>query len=260
MKLIFKKGHKSHALRLLGILLGIIATIGIVGYFISSSTEQTSKVSFKAAGLKYKQQLRVESLQDLPIEEKQAPKKHVRKVLKKVLINGTDYFMSLKVNKTTNTSSKRVVKRPVDMMEMSSDLQLLSSFDCVKSIPTILLDYVSNMFVNEYGKSHTDIHFLHRFDEKLPLLKQFSINCDNKYSCSTLFQYDKQYGLKTTADNTYQKKDVFYCCPSVHNTTSETISNICKHAQTVARKSIFRESKASTFLGRVIELATYAIR
>ena len=236
-----------------------MALIGMIAYFISSSTEQTSKVSFKAAGVKYKEQLTVVSLPDTPIEEKQKPEKYERKVLKKVFVNGTEHLMSLKVKTSTNTSSKGVIKRPVNMMKMDSDLQLLSSFDCLKSIPTILLDYMSNMFVNEYGKSHNDFHFQYRIDETLPLLRQFSLNCDKDYNCSTLFQYDKGFGLKTTADSTYQQKDVFYCCPSVHDSTNETISSVCKHAQTIARKSIFRESKASSFLGRVIEFTTCAI-
>ena len=135
---------------------------------------------------------------------------------------------------------------------MSSDLQVLSSFDCVKSIPAVLLDYVSSMFLNQYGKSHTDFHFQQKIDETLPLLKQFNISCGIEQNCSTFFQYDKQYGLNTTADKTFQRKDVFYCCPSVHNLTNATISNVCNSAQAVAQKSIFRESKDSTFLGGVI--------
>ena len=56
LKLVFKKGHKSHALRLLGILLGVMGSIVMVAYFINYSTEQTNKVSFKAAGIKYREQ------------------------------------------------------------------------------------------------------------------------------------------------------------------------------------------------------------
>ena len=107
------------------------------------------------------------------------------------------------------------------------------------------------MFLSEYGRSHKDFHFQNKIDETLPLLKQFNINCGIDQNCSSSFQYDKQYGLNTTADNTFLRKDVFYCCPSVQSSTNETISNICKRAQTVVGKSVFRDSKDSTFLGRV---------
>ena len=234
-----------------------MASIGMVAYFINFSNEQTNKISFKAAGVKYKEQLTVVSPPDAPIEQKQRPRKYERTVLKKVFVNGTDYFMSLKAKELTNTSSNRVVNYPIaiETTEISSDLQVLSSFDCVKSIPTILLDYMSNMFVNEYGRSHSDFHSQNRIDETLPLLKHFNINCDADQNCSTLFQYDKQYGLNTTADNAYQRNELFYCCPNIHSSTNEKISNVCKHAQKIARKSVFRESKDSTFLEWVTELA-----
>ena len=132
--MVFKRGHKSQALRLLGVLFGVMASIGMVAYFMNFSTEQTKKVSFKAAGVKYKEQLTVVSLPDTPIEQKQRPKKYERTVLKKVFVNGTDYFMSLKVKELTNTSSNRVVKHPIETMKISSDLQVLSSFDCVKDL------------------------------------------------------------------------------------------------------------------------------
>ena len=110
------------------------------------------------------------------------------------------------------------------------------------------------MFVNEYGRSHKDFHSQNRIESTLPLLKQFNISCGSDQNCSSLFQYDKQYALNTTADNTYLRENVFYCCPSVHSTTNETISKVCKHAQTVAGKSVFRESKDPTFLGRVTKV------
>ena len=55
-------------------------------------------------------------------------------------------------------------------------------------------------------------------------------------------------------------EELFYCCPSVHNLTNETISEVCKRAQAIAGRSVFRESKESTFLEWVIELSTHVIR
>ena len=263
LKIVLKNGHKSNALRLLGVFMAAIASIGIVAYFINASTEQTNKVSFKAAGVKYREQYTAADIISLPdtyIEEKQTAEKYEQKILKKVFVNGTEFFMSVKNKKSTNLSLKRVEKQPVATanMEISSDLQVLSSFDCVKSIPKILLDYISNMFLIEYGKSHEDFHSQYTIDETLPLLKHFSINCDTDQNCSALFQYDKYHGLKTTTDKTYRRKEVFYCCPSVHSSTNETLSDVCQRAQTIVGKSVFRESKDSTFLGRVKERDTYA--
>ena len=256
LKLLFKKGHKSSATRLFAMIIIVFSSTGLIAYFINLSIEKTNKVSFKAAGVQYRKHftaVEVMRLPDTPIEERKTPRKNERKVLKKVLVNGTDYFMSIEVKKSSNSSLKRVVKHPMafEKMETSSDLQVLSSFDCGKSIPTVLLDYISNMFINEYGKSHGDFYFQQKVDETLPLLKELNINCGLDHNCSTSFQYDKQYGLQTTEDKTFHRKGVFYCCPSIHSLTNATISNVCKSAQTTTQKSIFRESNDSTFLGRV---------
>ena len=237
-------------------MLVLFASIGLVAYFINLSIEQTNKVSFKSAGVQYRKHFTavgVMSLPDTSIEKKQTLGKYERKVLKKVLVNGTDFYMPLKAKKSTKSLSKRVVKQHValEKFEKSSDLQVLSSFDCVKSIPKVLLDYISNMFLDEYGKAHKDFHSQQKIDNTLPLLKGLNINCGIDQNCSTSFQYDKQYGLNTTADNTFQREQVFYCCPSVHSVPNATISNVCKSAQAVAQKSTFRESKDHTFLGRV---------
>ena len=249
LKLTFKKGHKSLALRLLGVLLGFTALVGTIAYFISSSTEQTNKVSFKAAGLNYKKHFIVPGMLGIPdtsTEKIQTPEQKVQEILK-------NFFQALKDENSTNSSLTRETKQSEaeEKMEMDLDLQVISNFDCVKSVPSVLVNYLSTMFQNEYGRSHKDFHSQHKIDEPLPLLKQFNINCGIDQNCSSSFQYDKQYGLNTTADNTFLRKDVFYCCPSVQSSTNETISNICKRAQTVVGKSVFRDSKDSTFLGRV---------
>ena len=253
MKLFFKNGHKSFALRLLGILLGVTISVGIVAYFINSSNEQTSKVSFKAAGVKYKEHFIVPGVlsPDKLIDKKQTKKEQkVQEILE-------SFFQALEDENSTNSSLARDVKQSEDeeKMDIGLDLQILSSFDCVKSTPSVLLDYMSTMFVNEYGRSHKDIHSVHKIDQTIPLLNQFNINCGIDQNCSTLFQYDKQYGLQTSPDKTFKQNELFYCCPSVHSLTNVTMSNVCKRAQTVAQKSIFRESNDSTFLGRVIELS-----
>ena len=247
---------------MLWVILATIASSGMVAYFINSSTEQTNKVSFKGAGMKYKEQFtpnELLSLLDVPVEVKyrnitssstsMRDDKSQNSTNKNNLVSET-----LQVKNSTNSTLNTAEKLPIveENMKISSDLQVLSSFDCAKSIPTVLLDYISSMFLNEYGRSHEDFHYQNKIDETLPLLKNLSINCDIDQNCTTMFQYDKQYGLNTTADNTYQRKEVFYCCPSVHGLTNETISNFCRYAQTVAGKSIFRDSRDSSFLGRVI--------
>ena len=264
--MIFKKGHKSNALRLFGFILAIIATSAVVAYFLNNSTEQTNRVSYKAAGLKYKEQYTVADRLSLPVnliddESQNSKNKHnlVSKTQQSVQQLLKKFFQAVEDEKSTNSSLARETEQPnvVDMTEMSPDLQVLSSFDCVKSIPTVLIDYISTLFLNEYGKSHEDFHSQNRIDETIPLLKQLNINCGVGQNCSTMFQYDKQYGIDTTADNTFLSEGVFYCCPSVHSSPNETISNICKRGQTVTGKSVFRESKDSTFMGRAIELSTY---
>ena len=246
--MILEKGHKSSAFRLFGLLLIIMASIGLVAYFMNVSTEKTNKVSFQAAGVKYKKQfiaVDVKSLPEMPTEVKQRKNtpsskstrddKNTKSTYKKSLPNETESNRSsLEDESRTNLSLTRVAKQPEESIETGSDLQVLSSFDCVKSIPTVLLDYISNAFLNEYGRSHEDFHFQYETDKTLPLLKQFNINCDVDQNCSASFQYDKQYGLDTTADNTYRREKVFYCCPSAHSLSNETVSDICKRAQTVA--------------------------
>ena len=227
-----------------------MALAGIIAYFINYSTEQTNKVSFKAAGVKYKQHFKVSelsSLPDLPADKKQKPEQKKQKILKNV-------FQALNDGNSTNSSFTKELKQSQseENLEVGLDLQVFSSFDCVKSIPTVLLDYTSTMFRNEYGKSHKDFHSEYEIEETIPLLEKFNINCDIDQNCSALFQFDKHYGLHTSADKTFKRNELFYCCPSVHSLTNVTINNACKSAQTAARKSIFRESKDSTFLGGVI--------
>ena len=227
-----------------------MALAGIIAYFINYSTEQTNKVSFKAAGVKYKQHFKVSelsSIPDTPADKKQKPEQKKQKILKNV-------FQALNDANSTNSSFTKEVKQSQseENLEVGLDLQVFSSFDCVKSIPTVLLDYTSTMFRNEYGKSHKDFHSEYEIEETIPLLEKFNINCDIDQNCSALFQFDKHYGLHTSADKTFKRKELFYCCPSVHSLTNVTITNACKRAQTAAGKSIFRESKDSTFLGGVI--------
>ena len=227
-----------------------MALAGIIAYFINYSTEQTNKVSFKAAGVKYKQHFKVSelsSIPDTPADKKQKPEQKKQKILKNV-------FQALNDGNSTNSSFTKELKQSQseENLKTGLDLQVFSSFDCVKSIPTVLLDYTSTMFRNEYGKSHKDFHSEYEIEETIPLLEKFNINCDIDQNCSALFQFDKHYGLRTSADKTFKRNELFYCCPSVHSLTNATITNACKRAQTVARKSIFRESKDSTFLGGVI--------
>ena len=245
-----------------------MTSIGIVAYYMNHSTEQTNKVSFKAARIKYREQYRVEEIMSPPVVS--TNKKQRQNTSSFALIQNAKYPNSTnkpnlvaettKTDETLTNSSltKPVVKQSIAVKKtlISSDLQVLSSFDCIRSIPAVLLDYTSNMFLNEYGQSHKDFHSLHRINETLPLLKRFNINCDVDQNCSTSFQYDKSYGVSTTGDETYIKQDLFYCCPSVHNETDQAISDVCKRAQKIVGKSIFRESKNSTFLERVIELIT----
>ena len=262
--MVFKKGHKSHAFRLLGILLGVMASIGMIAYFINSSTEQTNQVSFKAAGVKYKEHFtfnEVLSLPDVHIEEKQRKNMSSSTSMRNDISKNTTYKNNLvseakQGKKSANSMFSMAEKQPVakESKKISTDLHVLSSFDCVKSIPTVLLDYISNTFLNEYGRSYDDFHSLQKMKETVPLLKHLNINCGIDQNCSTLFQYNKQYGLDTTADKTYNRKEIFYCCPSFHNSIDETTSNVCKRAQSIAEKSVFRESKTSTFLGRVNKL------
>ena len=227
-----------------------MALAGIIAYFINYSTEQTNKVSFKAAGVKYKQHFKVSelsSIPDTPADKKQKPERKKQKILKNA-------FQAFNDGNSTNSSFTKEVKQSQseENLEVGLDLQVFSSFDCVKSIPTVLLDYTSTMFRNEYGKSHKDFHSEYEIEETIPLLEKFNINCDIDQNCSALFQFDKHYGLHTSADKTFKRNELFYCCPSVHSLTNVTINNACKNAQTAARKSIFRESKDSTFLGGVI--------
>ena len=227
-----------------------MALAGIIAYFINYSTEQTNKVSFKAAGVKYKQHFKVSelsSIPDTPADKKQTPEEEVKEILK-------NFFQALNDGNSTNSSFAKELKQSQseENLKTGLDLQVFSSFDCVKSIPTVLLDYTSTMFRNEYGKSHKDFHSEYEIEETIPLLEKFNINCDIDQNCSALFQFDKHYGLHTSADKTFKRNELFYCCPSVHSLTNVTINNACKSAQTAARKSIFRESKDSTFLGGVI--------
>ena len=266
--MVFKSGHKSHALRLFGLLLCFMFSIGMIAYFINSSTEQTNKISFKAAGVKYKEHFTVPKSwsQDVPIEQKQrkntSSSTPTRKSTSQTSTNKNSLLAETRqIKNSTNSmltlADVKIQPLAEEKTEITSDLQVLSSFDCFKLIPTVLLDYISNMFLNEYGQSHEDFHSQQRIDEPLPLLKQFNINCGIDQDCSTLFQYDKQYGLNTTADNTNLRKDIFYCCPSVHNMTNETLSEACKRAQAIAGRSVFRESKEPTFSEWVIELLSY---
>ena len=214
LKIVFKRGHKSHALRLFGLLLCFTVSIGMIAFIINSSTEQTNKISFKAAGVKYKEHFTVPKTlsQDVPIEQQHRKNNSSSISTRKSTSQNSNNKNSslLETKQVKNSTNLALTLADVETqssakenMEKSSDLQVLSSFDCFKSIPTVLLDYISNMFLNEYGKSHKDFHTQQRIDEILPLLKHFNINCGIDQNCSTLFQYDKQYGLNTTDDNTF---------------------------------------------------------
>ena len=242
-----------------------MAFVGMVGYFINNSTEQTNKVSFKAAGLKYREQYTIEkikNLPDMPVGEKQQKNTYLSKSMRtefsknQTIINKNNLVAETKKDENSAKISLTKVKPEPSFLikNTKSDLQVLSSFDCVKAIPTVLKNYISNKFVNEYGRSHKDFRSEYRVDETLPLLGKINLNCGTDQNCSASFQYDKQYGLSTTANKTYLRDDVFYCCPSVHKLANRTISDICKRARTVVGKSVFRESKNSALLERVIKL------
>ena len=145
-----------------------MASMGMSVYFINSSTEQTDKISFKAAGVKYKEHFTVSEVlirPDMPTEQKQ------RKITSSSasMRDNTNPYSTDKnslvaetenVKEITNSTINIAKKRPVakETIKISTDLQVLSSFDCVKSIPTVLLEYISNTFLNEYGRSHEDFH------------------------------------------------------------------------------------------------------
>ena len=258
MKLLIKKGHKSRALRMLGVLQLIGWSLLFGAYFMNENFAETNKISYKAAGVKYKEQHTVAeiiSLSGLPTVKEQR-----KSMVPSISMRIEENYNSINENKSiirleedkqpTNLELTKIVRQSVALKskEISSDLKILSSFDCVKSIPTVLLDYISNTFLSEYGRSHEDFHIQYTLDETLPLLKEFNVNCGVDQNCSTSFQYDKQYGVSTTGDKMYVRNDIFYCCPSVHSLTNQTISNVCKRAQALVGKSIFRESKNSTFL------------
>ena len=255
--MIFKKGHKSDALLLLGVLFCIVVSIGTTAYFMIDNTEETNKVSIKAAGVDYRKQYTVAELMSVPdIATGVRQRKNISSIR-----NGSNINSTSETEQEHNSALTRELKlkqpKTIKSTKISSDLKVLSSFDCVKSIPTVLLDYISTTFLTEYGLSYTDFHSQYKFDKRLPLLKSFNINCGTDQNCSTLFQYDKQYGLNTTANNTYQREDMFYCCPNVHSKTNQTLTETCKHAQTVAGKSVFRESTKPLFLELVEQLATH---
>ena len=266
--MLFKKGVKSIALRLLGVMQVIAWSLILVGYFMRLSYEQTNKVSFEAAGIKYKEQFTVTEIMSRhskPSEAKQRKGVYLStsmRILKnKKSTNKNKSVITYKKGNSTNLPLLNVTKQSfaVKSTELNLDLRVLSSFDCVKSIPTVFLNYISNTFLNEYERSFRDFHFHQKLDETLPLLKKINVNCGADQSCSTLFQYDKNYGTNTTGDKTYERKDIFYCCPSVQNSTNQTFNNVCERAQTLAGKSVFRGSKSQTFLERVIELVISAI-
>ena len=132
-----------------------MASVWMVGYFINYSTEQTNKVSFKAAGFKYREQYtmeKIKNLPDMPIEEEKQKNTNSSKSMQnefnnnQVLINKNNLIAETKKDENfTKTSLAKVkVKQSFTAKNTESDVQVLSSFDCVKAIPTVLIDYISH--------------------------------------------------------------------------------------------------------------------
>ena len=92
------------------------------------------------------------------------------------------------------------------------DLVVMASFDCFRPFPTSLVDYLDNTFKNEFVLSHIDIHKKRPDKEILPILKKVDAECYQNRECDTNFEYDKQYGDRTTYDNIAKVRGVFYCC------------------------------------------------
>ena len=93
-----------------------------------------------------------------------------------------------------------------------NDLLVMASFDCFKPFPSSLVDYLDNTFKNEFVLSHIDIHKKRPDKEILPVLQRVDAECYKNRECDTNFEYDKQYGHRTTHDNIAKVRGVFYCC------------------------------------------------
>ena len=138
LKMAFKKGHKSSAFRLFWVLLAISALIGLAAYFMNVSTEQTNKVSFKAAGLKYREMFtdtKAMSLLDVPFEEKQQKNRSTQDYKSQNSTNKNNTESENEQHKISSLTTT-VLNQPgaVEMTKITSDLQVLSSFDCVKDL------------------------------------------------------------------------------------------------------------------------------
>ena len=255
LKLLKEEGHKSQAFRILCMVTIVLTLIGLLAHFIQTSTDSTSKFSFKGAGTVYRRSLQNTAVSPENKHEKvtrsaklSLTRKNLNKILDEILISLDSANETLSNSKIKQSSNKKLSKS-IDTKQ-SHDFRVLSSFECNGSIPSAFTSYVASTFVSEYDRSYGDFTSENVSVQALPKLTNVQINCVLGQSCHTLFEYDKQRGVNSTSDMKYLRKNIFYCCPPVDNFTDLTVAE-CNDSTTIIAKSAFRESKKPFLLERL---------
>ena len=259
VKLLKEEGQKSQAFQILCSIIVVLIPIALIANMTQKSIDTTAKFSFKGAGTLYRR--RFEKIE----------KTTVPSLTNKVLLNSDEKHFSNQKSPNKTLLYQRINGNLIESQK-NQDFRVISSFDCNGSIPSAITSYVSNTFVTEYKRSYgdsiSDIASSHLLLDNttlsltshsriVPNLTKVEINCGLGQPCNSLFVYDKQRGLSSNSDMTYQRPNSFYCCPLVKYFTDDTVANECYGAKTTIERSTFRESKKPFLLERVNKCRKY---
>lgn len=101
------------------------------------------------------------------------------------------------------------------VLNETMDLSVLSSFNCSERVPQVLHDFIDSTFVGEQNKIRNAMatHPIYKDDlTSLPALQWTETSCSVDQPCTSLFQYERPYGVAFDVENQRNKTAIFYCC------------------------------------------------
>ena len=153
-------------------------------------------------------------------------------------------LISSEYNRAPNHKSTQL-----DLNHKSLDLSVVTSTNCSDSLPQFIGDFLEDTFKQNHDAILADMSAHYRYkddDEMLPSLLSTDTTCHNDDTCSTVFSYDKPYGIQL--DPEFKRNGtLFYCCdPMITN----PIEDVCNLTETLTDASKYNRNPL--LLGRVI--------
>lgn len=134
-------------------------------------------------------------------------------------------LISSEYNQAPNHKSTQL-----DLNDQSLDLSVLTSFKCSNTFPQFIGDFLDDTFTQNHDAILADMSTHHRYidnDEMLPTLLSTDTTCRDDDACSTVFAYNKPYGVQL--DLEFKRNEtLFYCCNPMLNNPIVDVCNLTK--------------------------------